>query len=161
MAGDFTCGSTFYTISSLTQNTKLYGGNENAWGWAENLDGNGADHKPPIYVFKANETYTLTISGRSQRFNIDRIVLRLSSVTPAFAKDPNRPQSTTTTAGTVGVPTEPGTGGSTPPPGGNNDTQGAPQPDSTSGKCGAGSLSTFMGLMLFLSLSLGLRPRKD
>lgn len=31
--------------------------------------------KPALYQFKKGETYTLIISGRSKRFNIDRIIL--------------------------------------------------------------------------------------
>ena len=31
--------------------------------------------KPAVYEFKAGETYTLTVSGRSKRFNLDRVVL--------------------------------------------------------------------------------------
>lgn len=94
MEGDFTSGNPAYPTSTLTQNTKLYGGAANGWGWATNLDGNGAHNTDAaIYNLKAGETYTLTISGRSQRFNLDRIVLRHSSVSNEDARDPSRPES--------------------------------------------------------------------
>ena len=101
MQGNFTTGSANYPTSTLEQDTKLYGGNAGDWGWATNLDGNGADHVPTIYTFVAGETYVLTISGRSIRFNLDRIVFRHSSVSAAAAKDTSLPESSTETGGTI------------------------------------------------------------
>lgn len=94
MEGDFVSGNPAYPTSTLTQDTKLFGGTATGWGWATNLDGNGAHNTDAaIYDFKAGETYTLRISGRSQRFNLDRIVLRHSSVTNTVARDPSKPES--------------------------------------------------------------------
>ena len=93
VAGNFTSGSTHYDVGALKVDTKLYGGNANNWGWATNLDSAEADHVPAIYNFVAGETYTLTISGRSIRFNLDRIVFRHSSVALATARDAGQPES--------------------------------------------------------------------
>lgn len=60
--------------SMLRSNTKFFGGPANGWGWASKLDAGGHDNKrDPIYYLKAGETYTLTLSGRSIRWNVDRI----------------------------------------------------------------------------------------
>lgn len=101
VAGDFTSGSGEYPTAALTTNTKLYGGNAGNWGWATNLDSAEADHVPAIYNFKAGETYVLTISGRSIRFNLDRIVFRLSSVAVAAARDTSQPESSLIGGGTT------------------------------------------------------------
>lgn len=79
LKGDFTTGSSQVPQSALTQNTKLYGGAANGWGWASNLDGNGADHTPAKYNLKAGEIYTFYLVGRSIRFNVDRIVFEKNS----------------------------------------------------------------------------------
>jgi hypothetical protein len=49
------------------------GGNGN-WGWGTKYD---IKHVQPnaIFYFQAGNTYTLTMAGRSQRFNIDRILI--------------------------------------------------------------------------------------
>ena len=61
--------------NALTSDTKIFGGNENSWGWAQQLDLGGHNNKRwPKYIFKAGETYTLTMSGRSKQFNVDRII---------------------------------------------------------------------------------------
>ena len=91
MAGDFTSGNPKAALSALLTDTKLYGGDADGWGWATNLDSEEADHTPAKYVFKAGQTYTLTVSGRSQRFNIDRFVLHHSDITrdwDLFIKSP-------------------------------------------------------------------------
>ncbi|MEO0476838.1 MAG: hypothetical protein AAF085_12850 [Planctomycetota bacterium] len=81
-------------LGTLEKDTKLYGGHAKTWGWAETLDLGGHNNKRnPKYVFKAGETYALGISGRSQRFNIDRIVFRHESVDLKKAKDPEAPES--------------------------------------------------------------------
>lgn len=73
LKGDFESGGSA-TKSILRKDTKLFGGDKDGWGWAETLD---VDHNkyPVIYTLKENETYELTISGRSKNFNIDRIML--------------------------------------------------------------------------------------
>ncbi|MGC6456431.1 MAG: hypothetical protein ACON39_04210 [Coraliomargaritaceae bacterium] len=40
--------------------------------------------KPAAYAFKAHTDYTLTLSGRSKRFNVDRIILHHKSETVDF-----------------------------------------------------------------------------
>lgn len=61
-------------LKTLQTATKMYGGHADQWAWATQLDSN---HKkfPALYQLKEGETYTLTISGRSKNFNIDRILL--------------------------------------------------------------------------------------
>ena len=93
MAGDYSSGNPKAALSALLTDTKLYGGDADDWGWATNLDSEEADHTPAKYVFKAGETYTLTISGRSQRFNIDRIVLFHSDITRDWDLLINSPES--------------------------------------------------------------------
>ena len=66
-------------IELLKKETKLFGGHHEKWGWAMKLD-EGHKKYNPSYKLKAGETYTLTIYGRSQRFNIDRIILKHVSV---------------------------------------------------------------------------------
>ncbi len=81
-------------LKTLRADTKLYGGHAKTWGWAETLDLGGHNNKrKPKYVFKAGETYALGISGRSQRFNLDRIVFRHESVDLKKAKDPELAES--------------------------------------------------------------------
>ncbi len=89
LEGDYTVGAGGPpNMSWLNQDTKMFvgrGGNGD-WGWASKFDIN---HVQPsaIYHFKAGQTYTLTISGRSTRFNIDRILFvnSLNSQTAAKA----------------------------------------------------------------------------
>ncbi|MEM6260111.1 MAG: hypothetical protein AAGI37_17690 [Planctomycetota bacterium] len=83
------------TKAVLTKDTKLFGGSAEGWGWAERLDLGNHQFRNPKYVFKAGQTYALGISGRSQRFGIDRIVFRHESVDLKKAKDPERPESET------------------------------------------------------------------
>lgn len=78
MEGDFDAPATTNVNNTpaneeqLRQDFKFYGGNANDWGWASGFDMGGDTNKRyPIYYFKAGETYTVTISGRAQRFNID------------------------------------------------------------------------------------------
>ncbi|MFC7336041.1 hypothetical protein ACFQY0_02535 [Haloferula chungangensis] len=80
MEGNFTSGSAHYDVNVLRVDTKLYGGNENNWGWALKLDSADAHRVPAIYQLVAGETYTFIVSGRSQRFNLDRIIFRYSTV---------------------------------------------------------------------------------
>ncbi|MBB6430823.1 PEP-CTERM sorting domain-containing protein [Algisphaera agarilytica] len=75
LEGDFTSGNPEVPTWPLKRDTKLYGGKEDGWGLASRLDGNGVHHKAPIYNLTAGEIYTMSISGRSNRFNVDRIIL--------------------------------------------------------------------------------------
>lgn len=81
MQGDFTSPYTGAPtaepdIEGLSRSEKFFGGAAHpAFGWAVQLDYLGHIKLKPRYVFKAGKTYTLTISGRSKRFNIDYFVL--------------------------------------------------------------------------------------
>lgn len=59
----------------LKKDTKLYGGDADKWAWASKLDANHKKYNPR-YKLKAGEKYTLTLSGRSIRWNVDRIVFQ-------------------------------------------------------------------------------------
>ncbi|MFC7339235.1 hypothetical protein ACFQY0_18725 [Haloferula chungangensis] len=73
LKGDFESGGET-PIKTLKNDTKIYGGDADGWGWAMMLD-EGHKKFPPVYSLKAGETYELTIHGRSKNFNIDQIVL--------------------------------------------------------------------------------------
>jgi len=93
LKGDFeSAGKTPKDI--LEEDTKLYGGSAEGWGWTDKLD---VKHKkwPAEYRLEAGEEYTLIISGRSQRFNMDRIVFKHKSVKDKKAKNPKQPESKT------------------------------------------------------------------
>ncbi|PQJ72626.1 hypothetical protein [Polaribacter butkevichii] len=74
--GDYTVGVNGpKDISWMQNNTKLFvgrGGN-GKWGWGTNYDKKHVQPKA-IFKFKAGEIYTLIMSGRSKRFNVDRIL---------------------------------------------------------------------------------------
>ena len=91
LKGDFESGGNV-PINLLKKETKLFGGHHEKWGWALKLD---EKHKKytPSYKFKTGETYTLTVYGRSQRFNIDRIIFKHASVKKKKAQDPKLPSS--------------------------------------------------------------------
>lgn len=70
-------------LEALQSDTKFFGGNDKSFVWADGnrLDLGGETNKRfAIYDFKAGETYTLTISGRSQLFKLDRMMFRKTSV---------------------------------------------------------------------------------
>jgi hypothetical protein len=81
MAGDFTSpytgpASSEPDITGLKRNEKFFGGNAHpSMGWATQLDYLGHIKVKPRYVFKAGQTYKITISGRSIRWNTDYFVL--------------------------------------------------------------------------------------
>lgn len=93
MEGDFTSGDPNIPLEALQADIKLFGGAPEKWGVAQMLDINtrkfGIDkrhlRRQAVYEFKQGETYTLTVSGRSKRFNLDRLVLSHESrkVTPS------------------------------------------------------------------------------
>lgn len=63
------------SLETLQTDTKIFGGNPDSWGKAFTLDlGSHNTKRVPVYGFKAGQTYTVTISGRSKQFNFDRIV---------------------------------------------------------------------------------------
>lgn len=82
--GDYTSGSNL-PLSGLTQNNKCYihGQSATTWDYSGDLDGLGWDHTQALYNFKAGQTYTMTVSGRSQRYNLDRIVFFLPAAETA------------------------------------------------------------------------------
>ncbi|MCW1923697.1 tandem-95 repeat protein [Luteolibacter arcticus] len=91
------------TLSLLTNNTKLYGASPTTWGWSDQLDAGGeANKRWPVYNFVSGGTYTLTISGRSIKYNFDRIVFRKSTISTSSAKSATLPESSTGTGGTTG-----------------------------------------------------------
>ncbi|MEL7025076.1 MAG: DUF5060 domain-containing protein [Pseudomonadota bacterium] len=80
-------------LSALQSDTKFFGGNDNAFVWAtgNRLDLGGETNKRvAVYDLQAGETYTFTVSGRSQLFKINRIVFRHESVTQGMAQDLSR-----------------------------------------------------------------------
>ena len=74
LSGDFQSANA-YPLTILKTNEKFYGGAANGWGWAEKMDVHDYAHQYADYILTAGNTYTLTLSGRSQRFNIDYILL--------------------------------------------------------------------------------------
>lgn len=72
LKGDFDTGGDA-PLKLLKEDTKLYGGNPDDWGWTAKLDANHKKYSP-VYLLKAGETYELTIHGRSKNFNMDRIL---------------------------------------------------------------------------------------
>ena len=85
--GDYTSGANNVPLAALQKDTKLYSSNSgNIWSWGFQLDGNGADHVAAKYNFKGGEEYLLTISGRSIRFQIDRILFAHNDVNLNDAK---------------------------------------------------------------------------
>ncbi|RYD62209.1 MAG: hypothetical protein EOP83_15190, partial [Verrucomicrobiaceae bacterium] len=91
-------------LSLLTSNTKIYGASPTTWGWSDQLDAGGESNKRwPVYNFTSGGTYTLTISGRSIKYNVDRIVFRKSTIASASAKSASLSESSTSTGGGTGT----------------------------------------------------------
>ena len=89
-------------VSLLTKDTKMYGGSPITWGWANQLDAGGSSNKRwPVYQFNAGSTYRLTVSGRSIKFNFDRIVFRKSTISDTSAKSAAMPESALTGGGST------------------------------------------------------------
>ncbi|MDA7888369.1 hypothetical protein N9A86_03190 [Akkermansiaceae bacterium] len=61
-------------LKVLKEDTKLFGGDADKWGWAKTLDTDGRKLAAE-YLLEPGETYQLTIHGRSKNFNIDRFLL--------------------------------------------------------------------------------------
>jgi hypothetical protein len=91
LKGDFESGGNA-PLKLLKDDTKLFGGSHDKWGWTNKLDANHKKYQPK-YKLKAGEKYLLTVSGRSQRFNMDRIVFKHASVSDKKAKDPKAEES--------------------------------------------------------------------
>ena len=99
LEGDYQSGNET-PLAILAADTKLYihGKSAETWDWTAQLDYKIPDTDQhaktlPMYVLKAGASYTLHISGRSQRFNMDRIVIRHESVPTEKALDPALPES--------------------------------------------------------------------
>lgn len=91
LAGDFEQAGKA-PLKILKEPTKMYGGNKDSWGWTTNLDVN---HKkfPAEYLLQSGKTYTLTIHGRSQNFNLDRILFAHEDVGIRQARKKNPKES--------------------------------------------------------------------
>lgn len=99
------------TLALLQSNTKFYGGeNDGTFVWAGgyqndnqgNLDPGGHSNKRvAIYNFKAGETYTLVIHGRSKAFKIDRIAFSLASLPDSAARSTSLEETISLPAGTL------------------------------------------------------------
>lgn len=102
LEGDFKSGNPEYATKVLKTDTKVYlpspqkDNGAKTWAWAENLDSKAAHHVPAIYTLKAGKTYTFTISGRSIRYNLDRVVFRHQGVPVKKARNPKLAESRTT-----------------------------------------------------------------
>ncbi|VGO12521.1 hypothetical protein PDESU_01074 [Pontiella desulfatans] len=90
-------------LGMLQSDTKYFGGAADAWKWEDgelssggngNLDAGGTSNKRvAVYDFKAGETYTLVVSGRSKFFRINRIMFRHTSVAKTTAQNLGNPES--------------------------------------------------------------------
>ena len=74
MDGNFESGNEI-PVADLKKEEKFFGGAANGWGWGDLLDWQGHIKRPALYNLKGGEKYKLTLSGRSIRWNVDRIVL--------------------------------------------------------------------------------------
>jgi len=81
LEGDYESGSEISkSVLEYDQKFFIHGKSDIQWDWAKTMEfhnpKNKKEHgkKPPVYKLKKGETYTLIISGRSQRFNMDKIV---------------------------------------------------------------------------------------
>lgn len=93
MSGNYTSGNSSVPLSALLTDTKLFGGGADNWNIARKLDGNGAHLQDASYNFIAGEVYTFTVSGRSTRFNLDRILFHHESVPFNFSDLSSRAES--------------------------------------------------------------------
>lgn len=81
LEGDFESASEISKdVLEEDQKFFIHGKSHEQWDWAKTLeyrhpkDKKQHGKKPPVYKLKKGQTYTLIISGRSQRFNMDKIV---------------------------------------------------------------------------------------
>ncbi|MGJ8677950.1 MAG: LamG domain-containing protein [Akkermansiaceae bacterium] len=101
--GDFTAvsGNRNAPLVMLQRDTKFFGGNHLEFVWTPSgsrLEDETEDElgkKVPIYNFKAGETYTLVVSGRSKAFKIDRMVFRKNGLANALWQDTSIPETFT------------------------------------------------------------------
>ena len=111
-AGPHDLPETNASLHMLKTDTKSFGGKSDAWEWATGdwevtggrLDPGGKRNKrKAIYHFKAGQTYTLVVSGRSKAFRIDRVVFRHTTASQEIAQNLNTPESAKV-AGTPPLP---------------------------------------------------------
>jgi len=96
-------------LEVLQSDTKFFGGNDNSFVWASGnkLDLGGHNNKRrAIYDFKAGETYTLVVSGRSQLFKLDRIMFRKTSVNESDAESLDNVETFADDCDETGTPSE-------------------------------------------------------
>jgi hypothetical protein len=74
LEGIFESGNDIPT-NDLKNNEKFFGGNADTWGWGSQLDWKGHIKRDALYKLKKGEKYTITMSGRSIRWNVDNLVL--------------------------------------------------------------------------------------
>lgn len=77
-------------VGLLTSNTKFFGGDHHRFTWAtgNRLDPGGHNNKRvAVYRLAAGKAYTFFLSGRSQKFKVNRIVFRHESVGRGIAHD--------------------------------------------------------------------------
>lgn len=81
LEGDYESGSEISKdVLKYDQKFYIHGKSHEQWDWAKTMeyyhprDRKQRGKKPPVYKLKKGEVYTLVISGRSQRFNMDKIV---------------------------------------------------------------------------------------
>ena len=91
LKGNFDTGGSA-PIKVLKNETKLFGGDADKWGWARTLDTGGKKY-PAEYLLEPGETYELTIHGRSKNFNIDRFLLVHESRDLRKEQQKNPPES--------------------------------------------------------------------
>ena len=103
LSGDFSAGPNVGNshgddapLSTLRSDTKFFGGDDNNFVWASGnrLDlGGDTNKRVAVYDLKAGQTYTLTLSGRSKFFKVDRIMFRHLSVPKGTAEDTSLPET--------------------------------------------------------------------
>jgi len=81
LAGDFVSGTDQYTTNDLKTDLKFFGRGVDQWGSCYAGDGGELENKSAIlYNLIKGKNYTFTMSGRSQRANIDYILLYDTSI---------------------------------------------------------------------------------
>lgn len=83
-------------LAMLKSDTKFFGGSnlQFSWTWGNHLDPGGEHNKRvAIYDLQSGENYKFVMSGRSQKFKVDRIVFRHSSVEVSSAHDLTKPET--------------------------------------------------------------------
>ena len=74
MDGDFTSANEI-PVEDLKDYEKFFGGSAVQWGWAQTMDWQGHIKREALYNLKQGEEYTITIAGRSIRWNIDCVIM--------------------------------------------------------------------------------------